>query len=93
MLLSLFQLIKLQPGSGQMRPPLQTEDLIQSSAKPEDQLPSSPAFSGSGPQKRTLLRLGSTCPLLAHAHGAHGRSAAAQSPRAARLPALGAALL
>lgn len=64
MLLSLCQLTKLQPGSGRLHPSFQSEDLIQSSAKPEEQLPLSPAFSGSGPEKRTLCRFGSLCSLM-----------------------------
>ena len=93
MLPSLCQLTKLQPGSGQLHPPFQTTDLIQSSAKAEDQLPLSPVFSGPGPEKRALFRLGSACLPLARACGARGSSASAPSPWAAPLPALGSALL
>lgn len=88
-LFSLCQLTKVQPGSGQLRPPFQAQDPIQRSAKPEDRFPLSPVFSGSGPEERTLVGLGASCSLLARARGAHGRRGGAPSPRAA----LGSALL
>lgn len=83
-LFSLCQLTKLQPGSGQLHPPVQTKDLNQSSAKPEEQLPLSPVFSGPGPEEKTPLGLGFSCSLLVRARGAHGSSAGAQSPLLSR---------
>lgn len=86
MLLSLCQLTKLQPGSGRLHPSFQSEDLIQSSAKPEEQLPLSPAFSGSGPEKRTLFRFGSLCSLMPVELVQESRRS---EPAPAPLPALG----